>query len=246
MKHLQFGFCVAFVAGFVLTASCGGSTDNASGTAGAGGGGRAIAGASSSEAGRTSGGGTSGATARSDGGAGNDGGASNVAGAAAGGVTSGGATDGGGATMNPADCPAAAPLAEAPCAVLTNLRAHCNYPGTICRCGPPVQGAWGMVPGAAAGAAAEANSAVWRCSEPTSCPAFMPAMDEPCTSAPGECQYPGDGTCTCGPSGVWSCQAARTCPRSKPETGSACTGSNFCSYGNDNGCVCSSRVWVCN
>jgi len=250
MNALKCGLGLVLVGGLVLTASCGDSTNDPAVTGGAGAG--AMTAGSSSFGGAPSAGAAHILGGASGGGGTGDGGGKNGAGAPGGAGLSGslnaagGLSSAGGPAVNPADCPATAPATDETCSSLANPRARCNYGGTSCRCATSEFPGAQSPAGAAGAAGAAAGGPVWQCFEVLVCPAALPVVGEACASAPGMCVYPGEGDCDCGSSGTWTCRLANPCPRLKPMHGSACTGSNFCSYENHSGCVCSANHWVCN
>lgn len=131
--------------------------------------------------------------------------------------------------LTEADCPAAAPEAEAACEGLNGLA--CNYGDERCTCGQ--------------------NG--WSCQ--TECPAAPPAAGAACNRpAFPACEYTagalvqedGEQTCLCDDN-VFVCYTAADCPAAQPENEAACTAPGLeCAYG-ETSCRCrtSTDAWSC-
>ncbi|HEY0464319.1 MAG TPA: hypothetical protein VGC79_08930 [Polyangiaceae bacterium] len=257
MKTLKYGFGLALVAGFTLTASCGGESDPGAGSGGSdSSGGKSshagssslpgTAGDSSADAGESSGGvagaaGAAGAVEETGGAPDESGGGTSAGGK--GNVGGGSSAGGTGGAMNPAGCPAAAPKDMAACTSPTSNRIRCTYPGERCTCQAQLNGG----PGGDAGAGSTALSREWNCVDTLICPAAAPKDGEACGMISGACSYPGSD-CTCGNSHDWNCQATLICPATKPTVGEACTtAEGTCPYGAGLGtCRCGqTEKWTC-
>jgi hypothetical protein len=271
MKARTCGISLAFIAGFALTASCGGSSEISNGSAGSSSGGQnshagssahagaiAHAGSSTGDAGEAneSSGGEAGSGGEADSGEAGSGGAPDEAGGTSnGGASHGGTTGGGGAkpnaggggggSTNPASCPASAPTDATACTSPTSNQTLCVYPGERCTC--RAQSGGGPGGGNAGGGGASVASREWSCEQTVICPAAKPTVGDACTTAQGTCQYQNMGTCRCGQSEKWTCNGGNSnaCPATQPVVGSACTGSTQCGY-NDTDCICLSQKWACN
>ena len=244
MKALKYSISLALVAGFALTASCGGSNTQSDSSAGASNGGEsALAGGSNPTAGASSAGAhaTAGASAGGDTGVAgdmnSDGGVMDEPG---GGPSIGGMSStagAGGGTMLPAGCPAAAPMDATACSSPASQNTRCNYSGSSCRCRDTQVGG---------DAGAGNNTREWQCHDTLVCPAAAPMTGAKCGALTGQCAYTG-ANCTCGFNGNWACQNTLVCPAAKPTVGDMCVpAKGACQYAGMSACTCGQNSkWQC-
>lgn len=258
MKAITYGISLAFVAGFALTASCGGSSDpSAENTAGSSSGGDGAHAGSSGNAGALADAGASGSAGEgnepsggesgSGGAAEETGGTSGVGGTTVGGAGGTKAAGGAGGASNPASCPAAAPTDMTACSSPTNNQTQCVYAGERCTCRSQAgTGPGGPGGGNAGGGGSPAATREWNCVETLVCPAAPPTDGAACGTVNGNCEFPGLD-CTCGNGREWNCRAVVVCPAAKPTVGDECTpAQGTCQYAGMGTCRCGqSSRWAC-